>query len=119
MLDLVQVSYLAQCHQPNTGEQPTPGHTTLASTTKANNQRNGGIKEESHQQSYTRSHGNPYRAFTQGDHGVPPTTSNLAKYLARSQLVTTELTTFDDKPENYWAWKASFHNTTSELGLSA
>ena len=76
-----------------TDEQLKPGHTTLATVSKVNNQRNGGIKEESHQQSPT--HGKPRGASTQGDHGVTPTTYNLAKYLARSQLVITGLTTFD------------------------
>lgn len=91
-------------NQAQTDEQLTPGHTILASTSK----RNGGIQEESHQQSPTRSHGIPCRASTQGDHGITPTTYDLAKYLARSQLVTTRLTTLDYKPDNYWAWKASF-----------
>lgn len=40
-------------NQMQTDEQLTPGHTILASTSKANNQRNGGIQEGSHQHSYS------------------------------------------------------------------
>ncbi|KAG1927244.1 hypothetical protein F2P79_024382 [Pimephales promelas] len=47
-----------------------------------------------------------------------PATSDLAKYLVRRELVSSGLLTFDDKPENYWAWKASFLNATAGLYLS-
>ncbi|XP_061885884.1 uncharacterized protein LOC133636154 isoform X3 [Entelurus aequoreus] len=46
-------------------------------------------------------------------------TNELAKYLVRSQLLTSELTKFDDKPENYLAWKSSFTNATESLDLKA
>lgn len=46
-------------------------------------------------------------------------TYDLAKYLARSQLVTTGLTNFDDQPMNYWAWKSSFKTAITGLDLSA
>ncbi|XP_051761660.1 uncharacterized protein LOC127518698 isoform X2 [Ctenopharyngodon idella] len=45
-------------------------------------------------------------------------TYDLAKYLARTQLVSAGLTYFDDKPINYWAWESSFQGTISGLGLS-
>ncbi|XP_026119086.1 uncharacterized protein LOC113098285 [Carassius auratus] len=45
-------------------------------------------------------------------------TYDLAKYLARTQLVSAGLTYFDDKPINYWAWKSSFQGAISGLGLS-
>lgn len=32
---------------------------------------------------------------------------NLAKFLARRDLLTAGLMKFDDKPENYWAWKST------------
>lgn len=38
--------------------------------------------------------------------------------MAHLQLVTTGLTAFDDKPENYWAWKSSFQGTIASLDLS-
>lgn len=38
-------------------------------------------------------------------------TSDLAKFLARSQLVTGGQIEFDDKPENYLSWKAIFKST--------
>lgn len=46
-------------------------------------------------------------------------TSDQAKYLARSQLVSSRLTSFDEKPENYLSWKGSFINTIEGLNLKA
>ncbi|XP_055012739.1 uncharacterized protein LOC129409873 [Boleophthalmus pectinirostris] len=44
---------------------------------------------------------------------------DFARYLIRKELVSTGLLQFDDKPENYWAWKASFISATKDLNLSA
>ncbi|XP_073714092.1 uncharacterized protein [Misgurnus anguillicaudatus] len=44
-------------------------------------------------------------------------TYSLAKYLARSHLVTSGLNTFDDKPINYWAWRSSFKSSIADLDL--
>lgn len=33
-------------------------------------------------------------------------------------MVSSGLLAFDDSPENYWAWKASFLAATRELNLS-
>ncbi|RXN30203.1 hypothetical protein ROHU_017834 [Labeo rohita] len=46
-------------------------------------------------------------------------TGDLIKYLARSSLVTSGLTAYDDQPMNYWAWKTSFLNAIADLDLSA
>ncbi|KAL1021415.1 hypothetical protein UPYG_G00013000 [Umbra pygmaea] len=46
-------------------------------------------------------------------------TSDLTKYLIRREMVSNGLLEFDDRPENYWAWKASFLNATKDLNLSA
>lgn len=54
-----------------------------------------------------------------GQNGGNDTTSDLARFLAKSQLVTGGLTTFDDKPESYLSWKATFQSVISELGLTA
>lgn len=53
------------------------------------------------------------------EYDIIPTNHDLAKCLARNQLVTTGLSTFDDKPENYWAWKSSFKSAIAELDLTA
>lgn len=45
-------------------------------------------------------------------------TTDLARYLIRKEIVSSGLLKFDDKPENYWAWKASFVNSTSDLNLT-
>ena len=47
------------------------------------------------------------------------TTSDLARFLAKSQLVTGGLSNFDDKPESYLSWKATFQSTIRDLGLTA
>ncbi|KAL4008325.1 hypothetical protein ACER0C_002177 [Sarotherodon galilaeus] len=60
-------------------------------------------------------HGTLYR----GDHDHSTTTGGLIKYLARNHLVTSGLTTYDDQPINYWAWKTSFQNAIANLDLSA
>ncbi|XP_056093862.1 uncharacterized protein LOC130072671 [Rhinichthys klamathensis goyatoka] len=45
--------------------------------------------------------------------------TDLGKYLMRREMVSSGLLKFDDKPENYWAWKASFISSTDDLKLSA
>ncbi|KAL6485054.1 hypothetical protein MHYP_G00070990 [Metynnis hypsauchen] len=54
-----------------------------------------------------------------GDYQSFNLTSDLAKFLARSCLVTSGLTSFDDQPINYWAWRASFKSAIAGLDLSA
>ncbi|KAL6490139.1 hypothetical protein MHYP_G00004840 [Metynnis hypsauchen] len=43
--------------------------------------------------------------------------SDLAIYLARRDLVTAGLKTFDNQPANYLSWKSSFLNATEGLDL--
>ncbi|KAF7642338.1 hypothetical protein LDENG_00259810 [Lucifuga dentata] len=47
-----------------------------------------------------------------------PHNPDLAKYLMRKELVSSGLLAFDDRPENYWAWKSSFQAVIRELDLS-
>ncbi|XP_038160221.1 uncharacterized protein LOC119795998 [Cyprinodon tularosa] len=47
------------------------------------------------------------------------TTSDLARFFAKSQLVTGGLSKFDDMPENYLSWKATFEHTIRDLSLTA
>ena len=44
--------------------------------------------------------------------------TDLGRYLMRRELVSSGLLKFEDKPENYWAWKASFNSSTDNLKLS-
>ena len=46
-------------------------------------------------------------------------TSELAKYLARSQIVSSGLTRFNDQPEHFLSWKSSFINAIEGLDLNA
>ncbi|XP_077369860.1 uncharacterized protein LOC144014155 [Festucalex cinctus] len=45
--------------------------------------------------------------------------SDITRYLVRRELVNSGLIKFNDRPENYWAWKSSFQNATGGLNLSA
>lgn len=44
---------------------------------------------------------------------------DVAKYLMRQEMVTSGLLKFDDRPENYWAWKSSFLAIVKELDLNS
>lgn len=44
---------------------------------------------------------------------------DMAKYLARKELVSTGLSKFDDCPETYRVWRSSFLNTIKDLDLTA
>lgn len=48
-----------------------------------------------------------------------PQMTDLAKYLVRREIVSSGLLKFDDRPENYWAWKTSFQAVARELNLIA
>ncbi|XP_034079405.1 uncharacterized protein LOC117550916 [Gymnodraco acuticeps] len=58
-------------------------------------------------------------AFVPNNYSAPtPHTPDLAQYLVRKEMVSSGLLAFDDRPENYWAWKSSFQAVTRELYLS-
>lgn len=44
--------------------------------------------------------------------------SDLAKYLVRREIVSSGLLKYDDQPENYRAWKASFYSSIESLHLA-
>lgn len=70
-----------------------------------------GIKEEPPITQHT---ANPERRYIPEPQG----TQDLARYLIRREMVSAGLLRFDDKPENYWSWKASFLSATKDLNLS-
>ena len=45
--------------------------------------------------------------------------SEFVRYFARREIVATGLLQFNDKPQNYRAWKRSFENTVRGLDLTA
>ena len=58
-------------------------------------------------------------------YAIPPSSDNgyshvndFVRYLARRELVATGLLHFNDKPQNYRAWKRSFLNAISGLNLT-
>lgn len=57
--------------------------------------------------------------FSQAAKHDAPATEHLARYLARRDLLSSCLYQFDDKPENFRAWKSSYNNATLGLGLTA
>lgn len=44
---------------------------------------------------------------------------DVTNYLIRCEMMSAGHMRFDDKPENYWSWKASFQGVTKDLNLSA
>lgn len=48
-----------------------------------------------------------------------PQMKDLAKYLVRREMVRSGLLKFDDRLENYWAWKTSFQAVARDLNLTA
>ncbi|XP_056290659.1 uncharacterized protein LOC130206630 [Pseudoliparis swirei] len=50
--------------------------------------------------------------------GAPPPMPDFSTYLIRKEMVSSGLTQFDDRPENYWAWKTSFQSITQDLNLT-
>jgi len=59
----------------------------------------------------------PGRPRNDGQH-ADRYTSDLVRYLTRRELVTSGLTQFSDRPEDYRVWSQSFRNLTGDLGLS-
>ena len=49
----------------------------------------------------------------------PQPAQDLARYLMRRELVSSGLLQFDDRPEHYWSWKASFLSVTQDLNLTS
>ncbi|XP_075539206.1 uncharacterized protein LOC142573874 [Dermacentor variabilis] len=45
--------------------------------------------------------------------------ADVLKFLCRKDLVSSGLIKFDDRPENFRAWKSSFKGVVRDLGLSA
>ena len=64
-------------------------------------------------------HAQPYFTRQASPAISTPVEEPLAQYLARRDLTNSGLYHFDDKPENYRAWYASFTNTISDINLSA
>lgn len=56
--------------------------------------------------------------YTLAQDGYSSSMADLARVIARNQIVSTGLMKFDNKAENYWAWKASFCKAIANIGLS-
>jgi len=77
--------------------------------------------------SVQKTHKNQVRSFTSTPYKTTPqpsfnndtNLSEVARNLARRELVNSGLFRFDDRPENYWAWKSSFVNAIEGLQLTA
>ncbi|XP_038159402.1 uncharacterized protein LOC119795453 [Cyprinodon tularosa] len=114
--------------QPSS-EAPTTYRTTHISTTQAQLAREDYFQAQNEvplQESNCNAlHPNTKLTFPQysdTSHTNQPESSvmmNMAKYLARKELVSTGLSHFDDCPESYRAWKSAFFNTIKDLDLTA
>lgn len=71
-------------------------------------------------------HTRPHQPLHSILHGQAPYTlsadhtgfGDIARFLARRELLSSGLTKFDDRPEGYWAWKSSFLNSIEGSGLT-
>lgn len=82
------------------------------------------IKVEERQQVDTSDHKKQqvcshYNPDPSPSHDLNSNTSDLAKFLIRSQLVSGGLTKFDDRPENFLGWKSTFISVVKGLDISA
>ncbi|XP_061776030.1 uncharacterized protein LOC133568240 [Nerophis ophidion] len=50
---------------------------------------------------------------------INPNVSDFIRYFARREIVATGLLQFNDKPQNFRAWKRSFKNATNGLHLTS
>ena len=51
-------------------------------------------------------------------HQPPSVITPYIEFIARRELISNKIETFDDKPENYHTWKGSFLNMTQGVNLS-
>ncbi len=65
-------------------------------------------------QSVTPSQAGPYQGNSHANNQM----SDVVKFIARRELVSTGLMQFNDHPEIFRAWRASFINATKDLNLS-
>ncbi|XP_076849002.1 uncharacterized protein LOC143497110 [Brachyhypopomus gauderio] len=105
--------------QPNTSSVPLEAHASpcLARKPHVEDNTNCDILKAEGSRFYplTRSH-----ASSLSDHAFQnPQTGDLTRYLIRKEMVCSGLLKFDDRPENYWAWKSSFQSVMRDLDLNA
>ena len=95
---------------------PTPAHHTMNPAAQSFIPHQSANRSYIPQQHAARSP-NPQHVRTRDD--PAPVTNDLARYLARRDLVSTSLFNFDDRPESYRAWESSFNNAVRGIGLTA
>lgn len=113
----------SELYQPD-GYQHTP---KLDSQQRSNQQFQSlhrKIKVEERQQVDTSDHKKQqvfshYAPYASPGQDLNSNTSDLAKFLIRSQLVSGGLIKFDDQPENFLGWKSTFISVVKGLDLSA
>ncbi|XP_056393184.1 uncharacterized protein LOC130285449 [Hyla sarda] len=100
-----------------TGQAVKPDHLTVASPLTPRQHDTG----QHNQETTNRYEHTPYSY--QGS--TPPvypavyqTTMDFAKFFTRRELVAKGIVTFNDRPEDYRAWRSSFQNVTRDLDLS-
>lgn len=91
---------------------PSPSHTEIQATTQSITQHTRAVRPK--QEHKSREEFYPL----QPQYSTHPDTSDVTKYLMRREIVSSGLLKYDDRPENYWVWKTSFHSSTRDLNLS-
>lgn len=61
----------------------------------------------------------PYGNSQRPSYSTEPHVTDFVRFLARRELVTSGLLQFNDRPENYRAWRRSFQNAVRDLNLTS
>ncbi|XP_060745195.1 uncharacterized protein LOC132858752 [Tachysurus vachellii] len=111
------IDFTRSAHHDTYFRLPQDMYHSSSSAFQGNEERSGDRRvtfDYSPTQSVTPLRVGPYQGNPHADNQM----SDVVKFLARRELVSTGLTQFNDRPETFRAWRASFINVTKQLDLS-
>ncbi|XP_054591066.2 uncharacterized protein [Nothobranchius furzeri] len=110
---LAEFQYSKSKPNPEMGDGTHPPSKNLSELTRAESKTE---IERTDPRTYTGAQSQTPRKMLPVNVSQPP--DPLAQYMARRDLVASGLYQFDDKPENYRAWRSSFINAVAEVQLT-
>ncbi|XP_070402814.1 uncharacterized protein [Nothobranchius furzeri] len=110
---LAEFQYSKSKPNPEMGDGTHPPSKNLSKLTRAESKTE---IERTDPRTYTGAQSQTPRKMLPVNVSQPP--DPLAQYMARRDLVASGLYQFDDKPENYRAWRSSFINAVAEVQLT-
>nr|XP_054593728.1 uncharacterized protein LOC129160752 [Nothobranchius furzeri] len=110
---LAEFQYSKSKPNPEMGDGTHPPSKNLSKLTRAESKTE---IERTDPRTYTGAQSQTPRKMLPVNVSQPP--DPLAQYMARRDLVASGLYQFDDKPENYHAWRSSFINAVAEVQLT-